>query len=309
MQALVDVVLPVFLVIGLGYFAVARGLFPDAAIDGLMHFAASFAIPCLLFLNIATLDLGRSFDLALLGSYYTGAIAGFIAGIAGARLLFARPWPDSVAIGFVCLFSNSLLLGLPITERAYGAASLGANYAIIALHSPICYTLGITTMEIVRSRGSGLVSTARGVVRGMFHNALVIGIALGFVANFSGVVLPGALVDALEMMSAAAIPAALFGLGGVLRRYRPEGDGRTIAYICAVSLALHPAIVWGMGRWTGLDVDQFRSAVITASVAPGINGYIFASMYGVAKRVAASATLIGTALTILTAWLWLAILP
>jgi predicted permease len=32
-------------------------------------------------------------------------------------------------------------------------------------------------------------------------------------------------------------------------------------------------------------------------------------MYGKAKRVAASAVLVGTALSILTVWVWLAVLP
>jgi malonate transporter and related proteins len=32
-------------------------------------------------------------------------------------------------------------------------------------------------------------------------------------------------------------------------------------------------------------------------------------MYGTAKRVAASAVLVGTAASILSAWMWLAVLP
>jgi malonate transporter len=52
-----------------------------------------------------------------------------------------------------------------------------------------------------------------------------------------------------------------------------------------------------------------RSAVVTASMAPGVNAYLFASLYGVAKRVAASAVLVATALSILTIWFWLSVLP
>jgi malonate transporter len=40
-----------------------------------------------------------------------------------------------------------------------------------------------------------------------------------------------------------------------------------------------------------------------------VNAYLFADMYGRARRVAASAVLIATGLTILTAWGWLALLP
>ena len=309
MQALLEVILPVFLVMGFGYVAVWRKLFSDGAVDGLMIFTQNFAIPSLLFRAISTLDLGQDFDFALLGAFYFGATVGFLAGLLGARFLFGRPWEDSVAIGFCTLFSNSLLLGLPITERAYGAGALQPNYAIIAIHAPFAYGLGLTAMEIVRARGNGVMAASRSIFRAMFRNGLVIGIALGFVVNITAMPLPGVLTDALDLMIRAALPAALFGLGGVLFRYRPEGDMATIAYVCAVSLMLHPAVVWGVGTINGLSTGQFRSAVLTATMAPGVNAYLFASMYGRAQRVAASTVLIATGASVITVWLWLFAIP
>ena len=44
-------------------------------------------------------------------------------------------------------------------------------------------------------------------------------------------------------------------------------------------------------------------------MAPGVNTYVFANMYGKAKRVAASSVLFGTALSIVSVWVWLAVLP
>lgn len=309
MQALLDVVLPVFLVIGFGYLAVWRGWFADEAVDALMKFTQNFAIPCLLFGAIASLDLGAHFELRLLFSYYGAATASFAVGLLGARILFGRSWPDAVAIGFCCLFANSVLLGLPIMERAYGPQSLEPNYALIALNAPFCYGLGVTAMEIARSNGSGLTATGRRVVTAMFKNALVIAILLGAAVNLGGVPLPGVLTDAVNLVSRAALPAALFGLGGVLVRYRPEGDLRTILFVVAVTLAFRPAVTWVLGNATGISTDAFRAAVLTAAMAPGANAYIFANMYGAARRVAASSVLIGTAVSVVTVWLWLLILP
>ncbi|SFP67462.1 AEC family transporter [Tranquillimonas alkanivorans] len=309
MQALIEVILPVFLVIGFGYVAVWRGLFSDAGVEGLMKFTQNFAIPCLLFRAIAELDLGQEFEPKLLTSFYVGALSGFIAGLLGGRYLFKRPWEDSIAIGFGGLFSNSVLLGLPISERAFGTEALRYNFAIIALHAPFCYGVGVTVMEVVRNRGGRVRDTMRKVLVAMFSNALVIGIALGFVVNLSGVTLPAVLMDAVDLMVRAALPAALFGLGGILFRYRPEGDLRAIAWVCLCSLVLHPAVTFGLGTALGLSTDALRAAVVTGAMAPGVNTYIFANIYGAARRVAASAVLIGTALSILTAWFWLAVLP
>lgn len=312
MGALAEVILPVFLVIGAGYAAVARGLFTDAGADALMRFTQKFAIPCLLFTAMARLDLGATFDPRLLGSFYAGALAGFAAGLAGARWLFGRSWEDAVAIGFCGLFSNSLLLGVPIAERAYGTASLDANFAIIAVHAPFCYLVGITAMEVARGRKAGAAPGGLGlllaVLRAMFSNALVIGIALGLAINLSGLPLPGVIADALELMVRSALPVALFGLGGILVRYRPEGDRRAIGFTVAVSLLLHPAVTFALGTATGLPQDGLRAAVLTAAMAPGVNAFVFADMYGRARRVAASSVLVGTMATMLTAWGWLYVL-
>lgn len=309
MQALIDVILPVFLVIGFGYAAVWKGFLSDDNIDGLMRFSQNFVFPALLFQAIARLDLGAAFHWALLTSFYTGSTVSFTAGLLGARFVFGRDWEDAVAIGFGCLFANSLMLGLPITERAFGAAALEPNYAIVTVHAPFCYGLGITAMEIARARGQALHRLPVAVMNAMFRNALVIGIALGFMVNLASIPVPSAVMDAVELLTRAALPVALFGMGGVLVRYRPRGDAKVIAMVCAAALVLHPAVVSLMGRALGLGPGEYRSAVLTAAMPPGINIYVFASLYGRAQRVAASAVLVGTALSVGTIWLWLATLP
>lgn len=309
MQALLDVILPVFLIIGAGYGAVWRGWFKEDWVEGLLRFTQNYAIPCMLFLGIKNLDLTQDLGGAMLFSFYAGALSGFCAGLFGARFLFGRSWEESVAIGFVGLFSNSVMLGLPITERAWGADALSANFSIIAFHAAFCYGVGITVMETLKSAGQGFWRGVRRVCLSMAKNPLVIAVTLGLLANLSGLELPAFVQDAAEMMTRAALPGALFGLGGTLYFYRPEGDIRVILYIVAVSLILHPAITWSFGTLLEVPEQPFRSAVITAAMAPGINAYIFATSYGVARRVAASAVLIGTGLTLFTAWLWLAILP
>ncbi len=310
MSAFVTVIMPVFLVVGAGYLAAWRNWFDDRAVDSLMRFAQSFAAPFLLFQSIARIDLSAQFDLLLLVAFYAGAFASFGAAWAGARYLFNRKPEDCVAIGFVALFSNTLLLGVPITERAYGEAALAGNWIIISVHAPLIYTFGITLMEFTRARGLNLsVGRVAGrALKGVLRTPLVMGIIAGFAVNAAGMAgldLPEPVWAAVRMIAVTALPTALFALGGVLMRYRPEGDAGVIAICCVASLILHPAITFGLGHLFGLDVAGMRSAVVTAAMAPGVNAYIFAHMYGVAKRVAASSVLLATAGSVLTIGIWL----
>ena len=311
MQALIDVILPVFMVVGFGYVLVWREFLSDIAIDSIMTFAQQVAVPCLLFSALSQIDLSTGFDPALLLSFYTGAAISFALGLFGAHHIFGRSWEDSVVIGFCALFSNSVLLGLAITERAYGADALAGNYAIIALHSPFCYGLGITVMELVRAKEAG-TSMARlpgTVLKAMFSNVLIIAIVLGFLVNISGFAIPKPIQGGLDMMVRTALPTALFALGGILYRYRPAGDMKVILFACSLSLLVHPAITFTLGYVTSVSEAGMRSTVITSAMAPGVNAYIFATMYQRALRVAASTVLIATAFTVVSAWFWLTVLP
>ncbi|MXU65664.1 AEC family transporter [Oceanomicrobium pacificus] len=310
MLTLLNVVIPVFLVIGAGYLATRLGLFKQSAVDGLMVFTQGFALPCLLFDAIARLDLKTAFEPGLLISFYSGAILCFALGILGARTIFRRRPGEAVAIGFGALFSNSVLLGLPIMERAYGPGSLDGNFAIIAFHAPVCYLIGITVMEVSRVDGRGFLGTMRAVGATLFRNALTLGLMAGFIVNLSGISLPDPVWSAVDMMIEAALPAALFGLGGILTRYALRRSIGEAAMVSTLSLVVHPLVTYLLAdRVFGLSDALVRSAVVTASMAPGVNAYVFANIYGRAKGAAASTVLLATAASVFTVWIWLAILP
>lgn len=309
LMTIFDIVAPVFLVIGAGFLAVRYRLFADAFVDALMKFAIQFAVPCLLFRATSTMDLGTAYDWRSMTAFYLGATASFGIATLMSRGLFSRAPGESVAIGFSALFSNLVLLGLPISQRAWGEGSdaMATAYAIVSIHAPFCYLLGITSMELLRADGRSLQETARVVVRAMFRNSLMIGIGLGFVVNLSGLHMPGALTSAVDIIATAALPAALFGLGGTLTRYSIRQSIAEAGSISALSLILHPSIALGVCTLLQVPAPLSAAVVLMAAMAPGINGYLFASMYQRGQQTAASTVLLGTTTSILSvsAWLWI----
>lgn len=305
---LLQVVLPVFLVIGGGFLAARQQILARDHFDGLMRFVQQIAIPCLLFRAVSQLDLGAVFDWRLLFSFYSAATISFVLGVTGARVIFKRRPGEAVAIGFGALFSNSVLLGLPIMERAFGTAALAPNFAIVAVHAPFCYLLGITVMEFSRADGRSMAATTRVVVNTMFRNAISVGLALGLFVNLIGVATPEVMAAALDMLGRAALPAALFALGGILVRYKLRSNIAEAGMVSLLSLVVHPAITWFLvGPVFDLPLGYVQSAVMTAAMGPGVNAFIFATMYDRAKDTAASSVLLATAMSVLTAsaWLWL----
>lgn len=271
-----------------------------------MAFAQGIAIPCLLFRGISELDLAAGFDWRLMASFYAGSIVCFALGTLGASYLVGRSPEDSVVIGFCALFGNTVLIGLAIVGRAYGGTTLEATFAIVTLHAPFCFLVGITTMELVKSRKRPLPDTVLAIGKEMFRNPMMVGISLGLLFNGLNLSVPEVAGDALDMVASAGLPAALFGLGGILVKYRPEGDTKAILLVCGLTLILHPLIAWlGTSQFFKVETELVRSATVTAAMAPGVNAYIFASMYNRAIRVAASSVLLGTAMSIFTASAWI----
>ena len=307
MSALLDVIVPVFLIIGCGYCTVWTKLFSEKTIDGLMSFTQNFAIPVLLFDAIAKVDLVNVFDLNLFLSFYLGATVGFLLGFFGSYYLFSRPVEDSVVIGFCCLFSNTVMLGLPITERAFGEDALRHNFALVSIHAPFCYFIGITVMEFVKSSEKKLIKNIIVILKAMFSNALVVGIILGFLLIFRN---PSSIFHSVihRYDNCCRFTGCSIWFGRSNLSIQPQGDIGPIMMICAVSLIIHPAIVWFSALNFGLSETQLRSAVITAAMAPGINTYVFANIYGRGKRVASTGVLVSTGLSIGSIWLWLSLL-
>jgi predicted permease len=79
------------------------------------------------------------------------------------------------------------------------------------------------------------------------------------------------------------------------------------ATVSTMSLLIHPGISLAVCRLLNAPDHLTNAVVLMAAMAPGVNSYLFASMYNRGQGAAASAVLLGTAVSILSvsAWLWL----
>lgn len=309
MLAIANIVAPVFLLVAAGFLSVRLRLYPATGVAGLVAFVNNFATPCLLFRAMLAVDFRSAFDPGLLLSFYLAAAAIFALGTLTAWRWFRHHPGEAVSVGFAGLFSNTVLLGLPIMQRAYGEEALPAMYAIIGLHSPLLLSVGALVMGFAERAGGNLGPTLLQAGRRIATNPLLIGIVLGLVGNLSGLNQPEVVDAATEMMASAVLPAALFGLGGALVQYRLRESALQAVVVSTLKLAVFPALVLVLARYAfAVPWELARVAVITAAMPSGLNVYIFATLYGRATDVAANAVLIGTVSSVFTVSLWLALL-
>ncbi len=307
MLEIANIILPVFILMAAGYLAVITGYLKPEISQHLNSITVKLAVPVLLFRAIYHLDFAKAIRWEILASFYIGAVSSFIIAVLIARLLFHRRPGEAVAVGFCAMFSNSVLLGVPIAERAFGIEILPLVFGVIAFHAPGLYAIGIFTMEFARSDGRSLSKTVSTALRSIFANSLMIGIVAGAIFNISSIILPVALENATAMIASAAIPMALIGIGAALTRYEMKSNISETVMVSFISLIIHPAIVFAISHIL-LDLPPVfvKTAVIVAAMPPGMNIYIFAVMYSRAIALSASAILLATIVSVFTisGWLW-----
>jgi malonate transporter and related proteins len=308
MLAIVNVIIPVFGIIGLGYFAVRFRLYPAEGVRGLVAFVNNFATPCLLFQAMLTSDFGAAFNPTIIVPFFVGSLFSFVAGAVIAIRFFRDKPGAGVASGFAAMFTNTVLIGIPLLQRAYGAEALPLVFSIIAFHAPMLITTGMLVMELMRRDGAPLHRAIGAASVRVVQNPLLWGVALGLLGNIYGVQLPEPAMAFVAMMAAAVLPAALFGLGGALNEYRLAENWPQALAMSMLKLIVHPVIAWVlMVPVLGVDPQLARYAVLLAAMPAGINVYVFATYYNRGVNVATNTILISTVLSMFTlsGWLYL----
>ena len=96
MEIVVEIVLPVFGVVLLGFGAARMGWFKGEAESGLASFVFNFAVPLMLFRSLATAQLPETIPWGFFGSFYIAAAATAVSGFLLARFVFRRTWGGQV---------------------------------------------------------------------------------------------------------------------------------------------------------------------------------------------------------------------
>jgi predicted permease len=301
MPVLLNVVAPVFGILGLGFLAARLRLLDPPGIRGLVLFVFHFAIPVLLYRSLAEMTLPDAIPWAFLAAFYAGALAVYAAGMALARWGYGRPLKDQAIWGMGAGFSNTVLLGIPIVLTGLGPEAALPLFLIIGFHSAVLMPVTVALLHLDVGEGAGRRGQAAMVVREIVKNPIVMGLALGLLANVTGVSLPGPLDRMAELLGAAAVPCALFAMGASLAAYPAGGDTPPALALAFLKLVVHPLVVWLLvGPLLGLEGIWLSTAVVVAAMPTGVNVYLFAARYDAAPSVAARTVLLASALSMVT---------
>jgi malonate transporter len=298
---LLDILLPVFGLIAVGYFAAWFGLLGVDADARLSDFVFVICLPILIFKTVATAVLPEVQPWGYWISYFLGvAIVWAIASWAAKRW-FQCGQVESVVAGFASGQSNTIFVGIPLILKAYGDAASVPLFLLIAIHLPVTMTVAAILME----RGNGV--SIKTLLRRLVLNPIVQGLLIGIVWRVIGLPFGGPFKAVADDLAGAAVTCALFAMGLSLYRYNLLGGLKLASLITVLKIVAHPSLVWFFAFkifpmptvWSGV-------AVLFAAMPTGVNSYLLAERNQAGVAAVSSAIAMSTCLSLFTSafWLW-----
>ena len=300
MDALINVVLPVFGIILTGYLAGRLGVLgPDSA-AALNSFVFYFALPPALFIFVARAPVDKIFNWPFIGAVFFGFMLTLLIALVIGRAWFHHNWATLTVIGLATIWGNGVYMGLPLLLTAYGP-----NAALPAIITALIQLLlflssAIAILDGMRASGSPL-QVASQLFRTLARNPLVVAPLLGILVSATGVHLPKALTNYLDLLAASVGPAALFAIGLSLVGRKLIGNVTEVLWLAALRVIINPILTLILVTYVfALDPLWSKAAVILSAMPIGANPYVIAQQYKLHVETLSSAVIVSTAISVVT---------
>ncbi|WP_112321084.1 AEC family transporter [Oceanibium sediminis] len=284
-----EIVAPVFLLVGLGYGWVRIGWHYD--VQFVTRLASELAIPCLIFVSLlrTTVDPVVLRDTAAAAVLSYAVLLGVFFVVLRARGLPMRVFLAPMAFG------NTGNLGLPLALFAFGAAGLDVAVVVFATMSALYFSIGVW---VISGQGRPWVA---------LREPMTWATILGLLFLWQDWGLPGFAVNSIDLIGQMGIPLMLMTLGVAISRLHPGGFRRAFA-LAALKLAVCVAVGVTLGLAFALPAPAFGVLVLQLSTPVAVTGYMLAEKYRADPEIVAGLVVVSSLMAVVALPVLLAVL-
>ena len=306
MSAIVDIIVPVFGMVLVGWAIGRTRLLSAEGLRGLVNVTFYALFPALLFRSMAKVRL-ETLELDIVVVFFgAGLVLYFLLLLLG-RAMGMRLGERAV-LALSGTFSNGVGIGIPFISYAFGEKGLVPLLMIISLNSLILLTLSSFVLEIGAHGGARgrLLGKLGGAVLMMLKHPVIPSIFAGLIwseltAFVPGLATPVVIDRILQALAVAAPPCGLIMAGASLAHVGLKEHWQTAAIATFFKLAILPLMVWAAGRYLfTLDPLWLTVATLNAALPAGANVYMVAQLYRTGVGLATNAVVISTTASVFT---------
>ena len=208
----INVTMPIFLVMVLGYFLKQIGMLDDNFVTVANRFNFKVTLPFMLFRDISTVDIKAVFDLKYVLFCAIVSTICFWTVWAGAKL-FLKDKSMRGAFVQASFRGSAAVMGMAFIENIYGSSAMGPLMIVGAVPLYNIYSVLVLTFEANEEdgrQGAGKIKQA-GII--ILKNPIIIGIFLGLVVSLLGGHFPTIVDRTVDNVARMATPLALVTMG------------------------------------------------------------------------------------------------
>ena len=266
----INVTMPVFLVMGLGYFLKQIGMLDDNFVTVANRFNFKVTLPFMLFRDISTVDIKAVFDLKYVLFCAIVSTICFWTVWAGAKL-FLKDKSMRGAFVQASFRGSAAVMGMAFIENIYGSSAMGPLMIVGAVPLYNIYSVLVLTFEANEEDGRQGAGKIKQAGINILKNPIIIGIFLGLVVSLLGVHFPTIVDRTVDNVARMATPLALVTMGAgfegrkALAKIKPTLAASFIKLVAQTAVFLPIAAAMGFTGETIIGILIMLAAPTTPS--------------------------------------------
>lgn len=298
-----NVVLPLFLMMALGYFLRRVKMFDDAVLLKLNNLTFKVFLPVLIYNNVYQTNIQESFNLRLVFFAACCVVGSYIVVSIVIPMLEKDNRKRGVLIQGI-FRSNFVIFGLPVSIALTGQQSAGSTALMIAVIIPIFNMLSVVALEFYRG---GKVNFKK-MLLGIAKNPLIIACIFGFITIGLQIKFPSAITATLNDLSKIATPLALVALGGTFKFTKVTGYVKQLILGLGGKLLLVPAVCIPLSVMMGFRGSELSALMVLFASPVAVSSFVMAQQMDGDSDLAGQLVVLGSALSVFTIFLWIFVL-
>ena len=301
----INVTLPVFLVMMIGWFLKQRGMLNDEFVRVANKFNFSVTLPFLVFRDISGVDIRAVFELkyvlfcALATSICFWVIWGF-------TKLCLKDQSMTGAFVQASFRSSAAVMGLAFIQNIYGQSAMGPLMIIGAVPLYNIYSVIVLTFEADSTTGTDTEKIKSACIN-IIKNPIIIAIFLGLVVSLYNIRFPTVIDKTVNNVAQMATPLALIGMGAGFEGKKALAKIKPALAASFIKLAAQAAVFIPAAAMLGFTGEKMVAIVIMLAAPATPSCFIMAKSMNNDGVLTASIVVITTLLAAftLTGWIFL----
>ena len=305
---LIKDILPIFVIMFLGYIAGKRGVFKSEDSKVLNKLVLTYALPAALFVSIVKADSAMLFDDLKLTIISLVVMTGMFLWAYFSCYKFFKHTKSEAAVCALISGSPTIgFLGFAILEPIYGAtATTGLVVAIISI---VVNAVNIPIGMALLNRGQGGDAT-KGTKKGnpvidALKEPVCWAPILAVILVLLDIKFPAILDPNFELIAKANSGVAVFAAGLTLSGMKFQLD-KEVVYNTIQKLILMPLALLIVGMIFHMEADKLQMMVLAGALPPAFSGIIIGNQKQLYERTGTSSLAFSILLFVLAApfWIW-----